>query len=280
MWATPVVCEFDLSDDQIDYLAVLLDLQTWPAVLAGGSRHEFVDEREKARAAAAAELSAAGWLTDDPHSTSGVGVTEALAEALVILSAPDVVLEIRCHRETSTGRICLARRGDHHVLATRTESGLVLRDIAIGNDLEVGQLVTRLLEPADATQVVPLSVSSVSVPAGELQNRLDGAHTAAGYADALYAMGVAPADAATYALAFDACRGHTEIVAIECAPGRMRRSEGAVAVYETARGRIVAGPSMSPDGRVWSTLSPGTGHRISQAVTLLMETLPARRWLP
>ena len=278
MWATPVVCEFSLSGDQIDYLADILDLQTWPSVLAIGPGHEYVDEREKARVAAAAELSAAGLLTADPEP--GGGVTDALGEALTILSSPDVLLEIRCHRDTSTRRICLARRGDHHVLATRTESGLVLRDIAIGNDLEVGQLVARLLEPADGTQILPVSVPSVSLPAAELRRRLDEAVSAADYADALHAMGVAVGDAATYAVAFDTCWAHAEIVAIECAPGRMRRSEGAVAVYDTAKGRIVAGPSMSPDGQIWSTLSPGTGHRISQAVTLLMETLPARRWLP
>lgn len=275
MWATPVACEPDLSQDQIDYLAHLLDLQTWPAVLAVGPRHECADERERAWAVAASELNAAGWLTDDPDPAVGVVVAEALAQALAILSHPDVLLEIRCHSDTSTRRTCIARRGDHHVLASRTDSGLLFRDIAIGADAEVGQLVARLLDPADAAQV-----ASVSVTADDLRRRLDGANTAAQYADALHAMGVAAADAAAYAVAFDTCCGHTEIVAIECAAGRMRRSAGAVAVYDTSRGRIVAGPSMSPDGQIWSTLSPGTGHRISQAVTLLMETLPARRWLP
>ena len=275
MWATPVACEFDLSQDQIDYLASILDLQTWPSVLAVGPRHEFVYQREKAWAVAASNLYAAGLLTDDPDPAVGVSVTEAVAEALAILSRPDVFLEIRCHHDTSTRRMCLARRGDHHVLASSTESGLLFRDIPIGTDADVGQLVARLLDPSDAAQV-----SQVSVSADELQRRLDGAQSAADYSDALHAMGVAAADAATYAVAFDTCCGHTEIVAIECAAGRMRRSAGAVAVYDTARGRIVAGPSMSPDGQIWSTLSPGTGYRISQAVSLLMETLPARRWLP
>ena len=55
------------------------------------------------------------------------------------------------------------------------------------------------------------------------------------------------------------------------------RSPAAVGVFYTKRGRIVAGPSVSPAGQLWTTLKAGSDHAISQAIGQLVE-LSGGRW--
>jgi hypothetical protein len=273
MWTVDTTPEFCVTDDQIDYLAAILDLQTWPVVLDLGPAHDRADAREAAHATAAQELSRAGVLCNDTYAPAGVD--ETLAGSLAVLANPDAVIEIRRYGVAGTMRVCVARSGPRHVLARRTHGRITVRLLALTEAAELGALVTGELgsEPA-------ANVSSLSAPAAELGERLDRASTAADYVDAFYALGAPHPDAARYAAAFETCVGHCEIIALEMGPGMRSRTAGAVAVYDTARGRIVASPTMSPDGRVWTTLSAGTPHRIARAVALLMETLPTGRWMP
>jgi hypothetical protein len=53
--------------------------------------------------------------------------------------------------------------------------------------------------------------------------------------------------------------------------GRIVRSPAAVAVFYTKRGRIVAAPSASPTGQLWTTLKPGSDHALGQAIAQLVE---------
>jgi hypothetical protein len=46
---------------------------------------------------------------------------------------------------------------------------------------------------------------------------------------------------------------------------RISRRRAAVGVFYTKRGRIVAAPSASPSGQLWTTLKPGSDHAIGQA---------------
>lgn len=262
-----------LSDDHLELLGSILDHQTWPVVLAIEPGHDDAADLAAARTAAREQLTAAGILGDAPFACSGV--TEPLADALAVLAYPETLIEIRRFDEIGCKRTCLARNGDRHVLAHRIADAVAVCEIPICDDGEVGAAVAKLLGRSDAGHH-----PSFSAPADELRLRLDRAATAADYADALHAIGAGERIAAMYSAAFETCSGHTEIVAIESTPGRRTQSMGAIAVYDTAKGRIMAGPSMSPDGRIWTTLSAGTPHRISQAVVLLMETLPSGRWMP
>ncbi|WP_280194764.1 ESX secretion-associated protein EspG, partial [Nocardia farcinica] len=97
---------------------------------------------------------------------------------------------------------------------------------------------------------------------------------------AVYALGVAERDAPRYGLAFESCRAYAEIVAYAHVDGVTTRPPCAAVVYETGRGRIVVAPGIAPDQQVWSTVTPGTDHRVAQAISGLIETLPGGRWLP
>lgn len=273
MWTMESAPHYLLSDDHVDYLGSVLDHQTWPIVLAIEPGHVDATARAVAHTVAAEQLATAGILCDDDYSRSGV--TEPLADALSVLANPDMVVEIRRFGADGCERMCLARSADRHVFARRADSALSLGEISVSDDDELGGVVAQALGSVDAPHC-----PSFSAPAEELRMRLDRAVTAADYADALHATGAGDHATAIYSAAFESCTGHAEIVAIESRPGRRTQSTGAVAVYDTAKGRIMAGPSMSPEGRIWTTLSAGTHHRISQAVVLLMETLPSRRWMP
>lgn len=272
MWTMEAAPEYLLTDDHLDHLGSVLGHQTWPVVLAVEPRHDHAAALESARAVAGRQLRAAGILCDDPLSS---GVIEPLATALSVLANPETVVEIRRFDSSGCERMCLARSGDRHVLARRAGAVIAVGEIAVTGADELGAAVATALGPADAPHC-----PSFSAPAEELRMRLDHAVTAADYADALHAIGAGDHIAGVYSAAFGSCTGHVEIVAIESSPGRRTHSAGAVAIYDTADGRIMASPSMSPDGRIWTTLSAGTSHRISQAVVLLVETLPSGRWMP
>jgi hypothetical protein len=273
MWTREIAPEFYLTDNQVDYLAILLDHQTWPLVLDVAPAHDRADARAAAHAAAAHDLTDSGILSGDPFARAGV--IDLVADALAILANPDVVLEVRRYGVEGSMRSCVARGGARHVLAHRTPEGLTIRTVSITDVAELGVLVASELGPGSAADV-----PAISAPAADVRERLDGAITAADYADALYAIGATQVEATTYAAAFESCVGHSEIVAVESGPGSRSRTAGAVAIYDTVRGRIVASPTASPDGRIWTTLSTGTPHRIAQATALLMETLPTGRWMP
>lgn len=273
MWIKDVVPEYHVTLSEIDYLAKLLDIQTWPAVLDVAPVHDTAEERAAAHASASRDLLDAGILGTDACSTAGV--TEPLADALAVLANPEAVVELRRYGIEMSARMCLARNGGRHVVAHQRPDGLTIRMLGAVDASEVGPLIA-----AELGAVSAANVQSISVPAAELRERLDRAVTAADYSDELYAVGATHAAAARYAAAFESCVGHAEIIAREAGPGRQSRTTGAVAVYDTARGRIVASPTTSPDGRIWTTLSAGTPHRIAQATGLLMETLPTGRWMP
>lgn len=208
---------------------------------------------------------------------------DGLSSALHVLGAPDRTLEIR--RFTASGsppaidRICLARNGAQHVLARRQGDDVEIRHVQVTAESDVGRHVAQLLsrdEPTSTRKVSP----TLSAPTDELAERLAGVRGADGLVDALHALGAPVADAVALASALSRCHTRTEIVAISHNGVGGTQSSGAVAVFDSQRGRIVASPSRSPDGRVWTTLAPGGGHRIAQAVGLLMETLPEGRWMP
>lgn len=241
-------------------------VQTWPVVL---DLYATTDDAEAAEAVAARadrEIADRGlWDGDEPIVSLGV--------ALRVLSAPDRMIEARTFGPEATRRVCIARRDNDHVVAIRDGDAIEISTPEIGDDAEIATTVRRLF-----AEVEPLRIDGFSTPAQELADRLARCGSADDIADAVHACGAHAADATALAAALTAIRSRSEIVAVERTDGTITQSSGALAIFDTDRGRVVVSPSESPDGHVWSTISPGTGHRIQQAVGLLIETLPTGWW--
>ncbi|GGK57497.1 ESX secretion-associated protein EspG [Nocardia camponoti] len=257
-----------LTNDTVLAVADQLRVQTLPLVLGIGPRQDTIEAWQAARADAIADLRQRGLIDDYGD------VATDLADALHILSQPAAELSARYYSGIEKRRISLVRRGIQHANAIRTGDDVRVATISI--DGAVADLARVLL--TELPTCGPADVASVSVQADELAGRLTEANTTADYSDAMYALGVAAHDATAIGAAMGSCHAYTEIVATTHRDGRSTQAPGAVAVYDTARGRVVIAPMTAPDGRLWSTISPGTDHRVTQAIGALLEGLPGGRW--
>ncbi|WP_330252275.1 ESX secretion-associated protein EspG [Nocardia sp. NBC_00565] len=264
-----------MTNDGLLAVAERLGVQTLPLVLSIGPQQDSFDEWCAAQQRAVTELRGAGVLDAEGE------VESELAEAMCTLAQPDRELVARSYASTPdeqpvVTRICLARRGESHAVAVRTGDTFDVRTVwADGSGAALVRPLLDALGPSAPAEVVNFSALST-----ELSERLATARTSEDYADAVYALGVADRDATAYGLAFASCHTFAEIVAYAHLDGTSTRPPGAVAVYDTGRGRIVAAPGIAADQQIWSTVTPGTDHRIAQAISTLIESLPGGRWLP
>ncbi|WP_019926187.1 ESX secretion-associated protein EspG [Nocardia sp. BMG111209] len=258
-----------LTNDAILAAAELLGVQTLPHVLGVGPRQDRIDAFLAARTAALDGLRTARLL--DRYGD----LDSDLAAALHILAQPERELATRIHTASGVRRICLARRGTGHVVAVRTDDTFELATGWGGDAAGLARPVLDALGPRP-----PAAVPTFSAPVDRLRERLDAARTAADYTQICYGLGVEERAAIGFGLAMSGCLAHAEIVAYTHANGATRAAPGAVAIYDTHRGRIVAGPNVAADHTIWTTFSPGTDHRVAHAVTRLVETLPGGRWMP
>lgn len=259
-----------LTNDALLAVADRLGVQTLPLVLAVGPQQDSIDQWREAQEHAVAQLIDDGLIDADGE------VDSELAGAFFVLAQPDCELVARIYTEDGSRRASLVRRGEAHAVAVRTGDSFELRSIWVDGTGDA--LVRPLLEVLGPCE--PAQIAGFSVLAEELSERLDAAGTSADYADALYALGVADRDATALGMAFASCHAFAEIVAYSHTDGTTTRAPGAVAVYDTGRGRLVAAPRVSPDQQIWSTVTTGTDHRLAQAVAALIEGLPGGRWLP
>ncbi len=82
------------------------------------------------------------------------------------------------------------------------------------------------------------------------------------------------------AAAADATAARTSLTAIEYSVEGPRLAPHGFSVIDSLSGRVVVSPLAGPDQRPWTTIFPGTGHRIAAAVTELLESLPCGRdWM-
>ncbi len=260
-----------LTNDDLLVLADRLGVQTLPLVLSAGPQQDSFDEWAAGQRRAMLSLAGAGVL--DAYGE----VELELATAFYTLAQPECELAARVFTgEPGRTRICLARRGENHALAVRTGDTFDIRPVwADDSGAAVLRPVLDALGPCP-----PAEVAAFSVPSAELAERLDRAETSTDYADAVYALGVAERDATAYGLAFASCRAYAEIVVYAHRDGVTTRPPGAVVIYDTGHGRIVAAPAAASDQQIWCTVTPGTDHRIAQAIAALIESLPGGRWLP
>ncbi|MBF6171398.1 ESX secretion-associated protein EspG [Nocardia blacklockiae] len=259
-----------LTNDSLLAVADRLGVQTLPLALSIGPRQDSFDEFRAAQERAVADLTAVGVIDPDGD------VDPDLAAALFTLSQPEYELALRVYGEGGTRRACLVRRGAEHAVAVRVGDRVEVRSAWV--DGSGAALAAPLLAVLDSVSAA--EVASLSAPTDELAARLNAAGTVAEYTDAMYALGAAERDATVLGSAFGSCHTYAEIVASTHHDGLTTRVPGTVAIYDTARGRIVVAPMVAPDRQVWSTVTPGTDHRVAQAITALIDGLPGGRWLP
>ncbi|MFC9966135.1 ESX secretion-associated protein EspG [Nocardia ignorata] len=259
-----------LTNDALLAVADRLGVQTLPLTLRVGLQQDSYEQWRRAHEQAVADLRDSGLIDAEGEVDPG------LADALFVLAQPDRELAVRIYAEDGTKRVCVVRRGGAHAIAVRTDDTFEVNSVwCDGSAEELARPVLAALGHRE-----PAQFSGFSAPADELTRRLDGATTAAEFADGLYALDATERDATVLGAAFASCTGHAEIVVYSHEDGSTTRAPGAVAVYDTGRGRIVAAPTISPDRQIWSTLTTGTDHRVTQAVAALIEGLPGGRWMP
>ncbi|MEV3964165.1 ESX secretion-associated protein EspG [Nocardia sp. NPDC050193] len=258
-----------MTNDGLLAVSGLLGVQTLPLVLGVGPRQDSVDAWHAAQAGALAGLRESSLV--DSYDE----VEPELATALYILAQPERELAARIQNGDGVRRVCLARRAGEHAAATRTGDDFDVRTVwADGGGTALARPLLDALGPCP-----PATTSAFSVPSAALRERLDGATSAAAITQAVYGLGVDERSAVEFGLAMSTCVGYTEIVAYAHGEGTTQRARGAVAVYDTERGRLVASPGASPDLELWSTFTPGTEHRIAEAVSALVHSLPAGGWM-
>ncbi|MEU1980939.1 ESX secretion-associated protein EspG [Nocardia sp. NPDC019395] len=259
-----------MTNDGVLAASGLLGVQTLPLVLGVGPQQDSVADWTAAQDEALAALRGVGLV--DSYDE----VEPDLAAALYILSNPDRELVSRVYTAEGARRVCLARRGAGHAVATRIGDTFDIRTTWADDD--PAALTRPLLTVLGAGEPAP--ITSFSAPSTDVRERLDAAAGADGYAQVLYELGIEERTAIEFGLAIATCSTHAEIVAYAHGDGIQQRSAGAVAVYDTDRGRIVASPGVSPDSSVWSTFAPGTDHRLAEAVSALVGSLPGGGWMP
>jgi hypothetical protein len=254
--------EYVLSDDEVQLVADMAGVQSLPTVLAVAPRHGSA-----ALDAAAGRLSARGLIAGDL-------VDDDLSDVLTVLQRPDRELAMRLVTPDGTARVSVVRRGARGVMARRVGGRYLLcplPDAALGS---ATRAILTELPTADSAPIDP-----IGAPLDAMAESLGDTHDGPQIADRLCALGAESRAAMLIGSALAARRAFAEIVyfALAGERDRIERGPAAVAVFYTKRGRIVASPSASPTGQLWTTLKPGTDRAIAAAVGQLVG-LPDEGW--
>jgi hypothetical protein len=248
--------------DEFAALARRVGVADVPTVLDVRSRYPSVTEREVAVEWATRNLVSRRVVADGVVDPEWVEVLQALAR-------PDREVAVRLVTPDGTARISVVRRGSVGVVARRIGEEISVRTLEHGAELSsVTAAVLAELPRSRAAEVV-----SVGAPTPEMVERLGDTGDPRELADRIRGLGVEPRAAMTLGSALGSREAFAEIVsyALAAEEGRICRAPGAVAVFYTKRGRLVAAPSMSPAGQLWTTVKSGTDHAVSQAVGQLVE---------
>jgi hypothetical protein len=265
---TTVASEFLLSDDELQVIGARVGVQGFPNVLAIRPRHATVDALTAAFDRATGNLVSRGLIGD------GV-VLPDLVPLLRALRRPERELAMRLVTPEGIARVTMIRRASLNVLARRVGNEILLRVVDGSPNLSVAtRALIGELPRGDAAQISPLGA-----PLDVMSRKLTGTHDAALLADRARALGAEARTAMVLGSALASRVAFAEIVyyALSSEQDRITRRPAAVGVFFTKRGRIVAAPSASPSGQLWTTLKPGSEHAISQAVGQLVE-LSTDRW--
>jgi EspG family len=265
---TAVMSQFSLTDDELQVVAQRVGVEDLPTVLAVRPRHGSSDELHAAFDDATGALAARGLIVDGEVAPDLVAILRALQR-------PHRELAMRLVTPDGVARVSMVRHGSLGALARRVGDGFVLRPTGhTGGVREVTKALLAELPRADAAQIDP-----VGAPLDAMTECLNAELDGPLLAGRIRAVGAEQRSAMVLGSALASRIAFAEIVYYQLASdeGRISRSPAAVAVFYTKRGRIVAAPSASPTGELWTTLKPGSDHAIGQAIGQLIE-LSTERW--
>ncbi len=231
-------------------------------------RHATVSGQQAAWDRATVVLTRRGLVVDGAVDTD-------LAVLLQTLQRPQRALAMRLVTPQGTCRVCLGRTGSTGVLARRIGDQVLLRDIGCVAELcDATAVLLGELPPSAAAQI-----QAIGAPLDAMADALSGSHDPTVMADRVRALGADSRSAMALGIALAAREAFAEIDyhAVVAGQDRVTRTSAAVGVFYTTRGRIIATPSASPTGQLWTTLKAGSEHAISQAVDRLVE-LSGERW--
>jgi hypothetical protein len=265
---TSLTPRFVLSGDELHVLGALAGIEALPVVLGLRARHSTQSAQAVAADRAARALQARGVITDDEVSGDLVALLRALQR-------PDRELALRLASPAGLVRATVVRRGACCVSARRVGDEIAIDSVDGPADLTAAcRALLTDLPAAPAAPIVP-----VSAPLDAASETLSGTHDPTALCDGVRALGADPAAAMALGSALASRVAFAEIVyyTLDVDADRISRFPAAVGVFYTKRGRIVAAPSASPSGQLWTTLKPGSDHAIKQAVGQLVE-MSTDRW--
>ena len=231
-------------------------------------RHATVEVRDAALNRAEHSLTRRGVITDG-------AIEPEVATVFGALQRPDRELVMRLVTPDGIGRFSVVRRGPLCVLARRVGEQLDVR--VLGSNIALSESTATLLGEMPAAG--PATIDPVGAPLGDLAEALSVGHDPLVLADRIRALGASQRAAALLGATLGARQAFAEIVYSALVDGDdlTARAPAAVAVLYTTRGRVIAVPSTSPSGQLWSTLKPGTDQVFGQAISQLVE-LSGHRW--
>jgi hypothetical protein len=264
--STAVLGQYSVTDDELRVVGARAAVEDFPTVLGVRPRHATSEALCAASDRATRALVKRGMIADGR-------VDPDLAAVVRALHRPDRELGMRLVTPEGMTRVSAVRHGSLGVLARRVGNQFVVR--AHGGELAaVTQALVRELPRMNAAPIEP-----VGAPLEAMTDCLDDAGGAPRLGDRIRALGIEARPAMLLGSALSSRMAFAEIVYRPLArdEDRVMRSPAAVAVFYTKRGRIVAAPSASPRGELWSTLKPGSDHAITSAIGQLIG-LSTERW--
>ncbi|NUS45880.1 MAG: ESX secretion-associated protein EspG [Mycobacteriaceae bacterium] len=258
-----------LTNDGVLVAAELLGVQTLPVVLSIGPQQDCAADMAAARAAAHSALVEAGVV-------DGYGdVAADLATAMRVLERPDQELAARVYSGPEVRRICLARRGSDGALAVRHGARI---EVSVCRGDGAAALTRQVLDALKGEN--PAEIPTFSGPTDQLRDTLAAADDPDDVVRLGHHLGLSESDAAAFGSAMTHCSGLAEIIAHAYDDGAAIAAPGAVAVYDSPHGMLLASPSVAPDGALWSTFAACTRGRLARAVSALAGSIPEGRWPP
>lgn len=259
---------FVLTDDELRVITNRVGVQSLPVVLSLRPRHHTETALAAASDHATATLSERGLIHDGE-------VDPGLARVLRGLQRPARELAMRLVTPDGIARVAVVRHGVQCISATQVRHEITVE--AVDGEASLPAAARVLLRHLPSAQTA--EIESVGAPMDAVSEALSGTHHAALLSDRIRAFGADARSAMLLGSALASRRAFAEIVhyTMDRFEDRISRCRGAVGVFYTKRGRIVAAPSASPAGQLWTTLKAGSDHTIGQAIGQLVE-LSGERW--
>ncbi|WP_099041604.1 ESX secretion-associated protein EspG [Mycobacterium neglectum] len=253
---------FVLTEDEVQVVASRVDVQALPVVLAVRPRHGTDTAHNAAVDHATRALTGRGLI----HNGE---VTPDLVALLRALQRPDRELAMRLVTPDGIARVSVICSGAQCISARRIEDEIVF-EVAEGQPSLT--LAARVLL-AHLPSAPAAEIAAVGAPLDTASEALSGTNDATELSDRIRTFGAEPRTAMLLGSALASRQAFAEIVyyALDGDEDRISRCPAAVGVFYTKRGRIVAGPSASPVGQLWTTLKGGSDHAIGQAIGALVE---------